>query len=167
MVASKEIVVAPNQEAAGREQGHTPAQPCATRGARINSKRGRATVSRNSAAYQPLRMRAGGSDDRTLNRGGIVANVKFLPATQSALSNAFADTGVLSHALPARLRFNPFRPLAGWSFHAPLQFLQEPTSRVVKRFQVVRSLLCAAAHVEQQTTGSKACRTQTKGIRNP
>lgn len=99
------VVVA--MEATGRtRQGIAPAQPCATRdSAQINSKRGKATASRNSAAYQPLRMRAGGSDDRDLNRGGIVANVKFLPATQSALSNAFADTGVLSHALPARLRF--------------------------------------------------------------
>jgi hypothetical protein len=135
-------------EAAGRtRQGIAPAQPCATRdSAQINSKRGRATVSRNSAAYQPLRMRAGGSDDRALNRGGIVANVKFLPASfQSALSHAFADTGGLRGFLPAfRLRFNSFRPLAGWSFHALLQFLQEPTSRVVKCFHVFLSLLPTA-----------------------
>lgn len=139
-------------EAAGRTRQGTfaPAQPCATRdSAQINSKRGRATVSRNSAAYQPLRMRAGGSDDRVLNRGGIVANVKFLPATQSALSNAFADTGVLSHALPARLRFKFFGAFTALRavfpcLHSALRVLQDFACNGAKSFHVFPCLLPTA-----------------------
>lgn len=139
-------------EAAGRtRQGNAPAQPCATRdSAQINSKRGIVrNQSRNSAAYQPLRMRAGGSDDRALNRGGIVANVKFLPATQSALSNAFADTGVLSHALPARLRFKfvgAFTALQAVfpRLHSALRVLQDFACNGAKSFHVFSCLLPTA-----------------------
>ena len=167
------VVIAPNQEAAGRtRQGIAPAQPCATR----DSAQIKFTEHVGQGVFALSAICAG--DGACVRAIGILGSLETetvapqiqwpAPNFQSALGNAFADTGGLRGFLPSfRLRFNSFRPLAGWSFHAPLQFLQEPTSRVVKRFQVIRSLLCGAAHVEQQTTGSKACRTQTKGIRNP
>lgn len=102
------VVVCP--KAAGREQGHTRAQPYAGGTAQINPKRGRA-VSRNSAAYQPLRMRAGGSDDRFLNRGGG-AKYQFLPATPLNSAAPQADTGAWSCVTTtlARLRLFEFFP---------------------------------------------------------
>ena len=158
-------------EAAGRTRQGTfaPAQPCATRdSAQINSKRGRATVSRNSAAYQPLRMRAGGSDDRTLNRGGIVANVKFLPASfQSAHASRAVTAGVLS-VICAPLRLFQFVPIVKAIGSLIPSLRVQPAKQSRGGFsKCLRSFSCVAAHVEQQTTGSKACRTQTKGIRNP
>lgn len=166
------VVVA--MEAAGRTRQGTfaPAQPCATR----DSAQIKFTEHVGQGAFALSAICAG--DGACVRAAGILGSLETetvapqiqrpAPNFKSALATPFADTGGLRGFLPSfRLRFNSFRPLAGWSFHALLQFLQEPTSRVVKRFQVVRSLLCAAAHVEQQTTGSKACRTQTKGIRNP
>jgi hypothetical protein len=140
-----------------------------------NSKRGIVrNQSRNSAAYQPLRMRAGGSDDRTLNRGGIVANVKFLPATQSALSNAFADTGVLSHALPARLRFKfvgAFTALQAVfpRLHSALRVLQDFACDGAKSFQVLSlsaRVMGLAAGVYGQHTDRRKMKCPTKALKD-
>ena len=49
-----------------------------------------------------------------------------------------ADTGVLIAASRLiALRFNSFRPLAGWSFHALLKPLQKSQSGIVKCLQVL------------------------------
>lgn len=56
------------------------------------SKRGRFNGSRNSAGYQPLRKRAGGSDDRFPFRASTPRSPQFLPAAHSQ-SAAFLTAG--------------------------------------------------------------------------
>jgi hypothetical protein len=170
------IIVVRNQEAAGRtRQGIAPAQPCATRdSAQINSKRGRATVSRNSAAYQPLRMRAGGSDDRTLNRGGFLPN-QFLPASFQSVATAHrADTGGLSLALPAHLRFEFFGAFTALRavfprLHSALRVLQDFACDGAKSFQVLSlsaRVMGLAAGVYGQHTDRRKMKCPTKALKD-
>lgn len=135
------VVVA--MEAAGRtRQGIAPAQPCATR----DSAQIKPTCVTGSLLFKThckpgarevvtVRIRVGsGRAHRCIHRvpqAHELARIQF----QSAHASRAVTAGVLSViSAPLRL-FYSFRPLAGWSFHALLQFLQEPTSRVVKRFQ--------------------------------
>jgi hypothetical protein len=161
------IIVVRNQEAAGRtRQGIAPAQPCATRdSAQINSKRGRATVSRNSAAYQPLRMRAGGSDDRALNRGGIVANVKFLPASfQSAHASRAVTAGVLS-VISAPLRLFQFFPIVKAIGSLIPSLRVQPAKQSRGGFsKCLRSFSCAVFHDRNTTTGLRAWRAEKPSL---
>lgn len=177
-------------EAAGRtRQGtYAPAQPCATRdSAQINSKRGIVrNQSRNSAAYQPLRMRAGGSDDRALNRGGIVANVKFLPA--SFQSAAFRARSVIpakllpggrctaGSVLPFWRCFRPFilravkvaRHLFS-CLHSALRVLQDFACNGAKSFQVLSlsaRVMGLAAGVVGQHTDRRKMKCPTKALKD-
>lgn len=137
-------------EAAGRDRGTYPAQPCATRdSAQINSKRGIVrNQSRNSAAYQPLRMRAGGSDDRTLNRGGFLPN-QFLPV------------------------LNSFRVLPGWSFlvrlHSAPALFQSSARSKADVFQVLSlsaQALGLAVGVVGQHTDRRKMKCPTKALKD-
>lgn len=161
------IIVVRNQEVAGRtRQGIAPAQPCATRdSAQINSKRGRATVSRNSAAYQPLRMRAGGSDDRALNRGGIVANVKFLPASfQSAHASRAVTAGVLS-VISAPLRLFQFVPIVKAIGSLIPSLRVQPAKQSRGGFsECLWSFSCAVFHDRNTTTGLRAWRAEKPSL---
>ena len=108
---SAAVVIASNQEAAGRTRQGTfaPAQPCATR----DSAQIEFTEHVGQGVFALSAICAG--DGACVRAIGILGSLKTetvapqiqwpAPNSQSALSNAFADTGVLSHALPARLRF--------------------------------------------------------------
>ena len=111
------IIVLRNQEAAGQNRQGTNGsiQPSATRGARIQFTE---HVGQGAFALSAI-CAEGGAYVRATGILGSLETETVAPQIQrpapnfkSALATPFADTGVLSHALPARLRFNHFRPLA-------------------------------------------------------
>jgi hypothetical protein len=57
------------------------------------------------------------------------------------------------------------RPLVGWSFGAPLKFLQEPSGCLSKCFHALRWFV--GFHANQPMRRQKVWRTQIKGISSP
>lgn len=114
--AGASVVVVPNAvDLSGRETTNEERSVSLPMGAapHSNSKRGNSTGSRNSAVYQPLRLRTGGSDDRSLNRDGIFAIREFLSAIFRSARTPRADiAGALSvSSVPHRPFYlsRPFR----------------------------------------------------------
>lgn len=181
------IIVVCNQEAAGRtRQGIAPAQPCATR----DSAQIKFTEHVGQGVFALSAICAGdGACVRAIGILGSLETETVAPQIQWPAPNSQSAAARFRSVIPAKLLpsgrwtagsvlpvwrcfrlLYSFRPLAGWSFlglSRALQACKQSARCFANRLQVTRSFSCVAAHVEQQTTGSKACRTQTKGIRNP
>ena len=105
------VVIAPNQEAAGRtRQGNAPAQPCATR----DSAQIKFTEHVGQGVFALSAICAG--DGACVRATGILGSLETetvapqiqRPAPNFKSATRDADTGGLSHALPACLRFKFF-----------------------------------------------------------
>ncbi len=157
-------------EAAGRTRQGTfaPAQPCATRDSaqiKFTEHVGQGVFALSAICAE------GGAYVRAAGILGSLETETVAPQIQRPAPNfksatRDADTGGLRGFLPAfRLRFNSFRPLkASGSLSSLVKCFQQPTSGLSYRF---RSFACAVFHDRNTTTGLRAWRTQTKGIRNP
>lgn len=116
-------------------------------------------------AAAPIRLSVTGRQTRiTVERvpcsldGSRAAITRFLPSWIAA-----RFTRVVRNHKPrvSRIRFG-LQDARGPYFCAPHHALQKPCGRLSDRFR--NFLLSLSSHGEEQTTGAKACRTQTKGI---
>lgn len=173
-------------EAAGRTRQGTfaPAQPCATR----DSAQIKFTEHVGQGVFALSAICAG--DGACVRAAGILGSLEtetVAPKIQWPAPNFQSAAARFRSVIPAKLL-----PSGRWAAGSVLPFWRCFRPFILRAVKVarhlfsvlhsalavrqdtacqgsnpVRSFSCVAAHVEQQTTGSKACRTQTKGIRNP
>lgn len=137
-------------------------------GATIFNYPERGGASASSAIKYGGIVRAGRPAPVILKTGTKSLNKVRLPAIHFPIRRPLsADTGALIAVLRSlsALRFNSFRLLAGWSFHALLKFLQEPSSGIVKRLQVLflsaqTMGLAASLHGQQHRRSETKCPNQ-------
>ena len=162
------IIVVRNQEAAGREQGHTPAQPCATR----DSAQIKFTEHVGQGVFALSAICAG--DGACVRAIGILGSLETetvapqiqwpAPNFQSAHASRAVTAGVLS-VISAPLRPFQLFPIAKAIGSLIPSLRVQPAKHSRGGFsKCLRSFSCAVFHDRNTTTGLRAWRAEKPSL---